>query len=280
MSYLCRVSLQPHKLIDFTFTKYQELLTTLQQRGYVFLTFAGYCRAKQDKTLPLRFVILRHDVDKHPEHSLHCAHIEYEMGICASYYFRIKTESHQPNIIRNIAALGHEIGYHYEDFSSSKGNPRKAIRQFEQSLEYFRQFYPVSTICMHGAPTCRWDERLLWKDYRYQDYGIIGEPYFDVDFSQVFYLTDTGRCWDGYQVSVYDKIPLYQAQWIQQGLKFHHTDDIIRAMLNDSSDFPLQVMINTHPQRWSNNIREWTIELVAQNLKNVIKRLLILIRHL
>ena len=36
---------------------------------------------------------------------------------------------------------------------------------------------------------------------------------FDVDFSQLFYLTDTGRCWDGYKVSVRDKIPVYQDQW-------------------------------------------------------------------
>lgn len=265
---------------DFTFKKYQELLTTLQQRGYVFLTFAGYCRAKQAETLPQHFVILRHDVDKHPEHSLYCANIEYKMGICASYYFRIKTESQQPHIIRDIAALGHEIGYHYEDFSSSKGDSQKAIRQFEQSLKYFRQFYPVSTICMHGVPLCRRDERLLWKDYQYQDYGIIGEPYFDVDFSQVFYLTDTGRCWDGYRVSVYDKIPLYQDQWMLQGLKFHRTDDIIRAIQGENCDFPSQIMMNTHPQRWSDNVREWVIEFVAQNLKNVIKRLLIRLRNL
>ncbi len=36
--------------------------------------------------------------------------------------------------------------------------------------------------------------------------GIIGEPYFDVDFSRVFYLTDTGRRWDGDAVSVRDKV--------------------------------------------------------------------------
>jgi hypothetical protein len=35
--------------------------------------------------------------------------------------------------------------------------------------------------------------------------GIIGEPYFDVDFSKMLYLTDTGRRWDGGIVSVRDK---------------------------------------------------------------------------
>src|SRR5690625_6415775 len=35
--------------------------------------------------------------------------------------------------------------------------------------------------------------RDLWKWYSYRDYGIIAEPYFDLDFSRVLYLTDTGR---------------------------------------------------------------------------------------
>ena len=42
--------------------------------------------------------------------------------------------------------------------------------------------------------------------YHYRDLGIIGEPYFDIDFSEVLYLTDTGRRWDGGKVSVRDKI--------------------------------------------------------------------------
>lgn len=36
----------------------------------------------------------------------------------------------------------------------------------------------------------------LWKRYDYKELGIIGEPYLDVDFDEVFYLTDTGRRWD------------------------------------------------------------------------------------
>ena len=26
----------------------------------------------------------------------------------------------------------------------------------------------------------------LWEKYDYRDYGIIGEPYFDIDFDEVF----------------------------------------------------------------------------------------------
>jgi len=43
------------------------------------------------------------------------------------------------------------------------------------------------------------------QEYDYRKLGIIGEPYFDIDYDQVFYLTDTGRRWDSWKVSVRDK---------------------------------------------------------------------------
>lgn len=43
------------------------------------------------------------------------------------------------------------------------------------------------------------------KYYDYRNYGIIAEPYFDLDFSKVLYLTDTGRRWDGNKVSMRDR---------------------------------------------------------------------------
>lgn len=61
------------------------------------------------------------------------------------------------------------------------------------------------SICMHGSPMSPYDSRDLWKQYNYKDFGIIGKPYFDIDFSKVLYLTDTGRRWDGEKVSVRDK---------------------------------------------------------------------------
>ncbi|MCX5718405.1 MAG: hypothetical protein NT055_00310, partial [Nitrospirae bacterium] len=79
------------------------------------------------------------------------------------------------------------------------------IESFANNLGKLRKIIPVKTICMHGSPMSRWDSRLLWKYYDYHDFGIVGEPYFDIDFDEVLYLTDTGRRWDGRLVSVRDK---------------------------------------------------------------------------
>jgi len=262
---------------DFTLTTYRQLLCALQQAGYTFLTFETYCEAQQKGVSPSgKYVIMRHDVDLRAQNSLKTAQIEAELGVCASYYFRVVPESNQPEIIRQIAALGHEIGYHYEDMAIANGDIDAAIRHFEQQLTYFRQFYPVRTICMHGAPTSKYDGRDLWKKYDYRDYQIIGEPYLVMDFSRVLYLTDTGRRWDGYKVSVRDKIPVYQDEWNSRGWTFHHTNQLINWIQQTSAEKQQpNMMITTHPQRWTNNGLLWWKELIMQNVKNLVKRALI-----
>ena len=265
-------------LTDFTLYQYRHLLESLLQQGYQFLTFEQYCEQKSSPHRPIasspdspKYILLRHDVDLKAANSLATAQIEHELGIRATYYFRVVPQSNQPDIIRAIAALGHEIGYHYEDMALMQGDTEKAYAHFQQQLTYFRQFYPVRTICMHGAPTSQWDGKELWKHYDYRDLGIIGEPYFDIDFSQMFYLTDTGRCWDGYKVSVRDKIPVYQDQWNALGLVYHATNDIIHAA--EQGSLPTRIMITTHPQRWTDRPLAWLKELLVQNAKNIIKRL-------
>lgn len=259
-----------HKRLDFTLLTYRKLLEALKERGYVFITFEQYCQVSAER-LPKRFVILRHDVDLRAKNSLATAQIEHELELQASYYFRVVSESNQPEVIREIAALGHEIGYHYEDMAIMHGDTEKALAHFQEQLAYFRQYYPVSTICMHGAPTSKYDGRELWKHYDYREYGVIGEPYFDVDFSKVFYLTDTGRRWDGYKVSVRDKIPQYQDQWTERGWVYRRSSQIIEAA--EQSQLPPCIMITTHPQRWTNNPLLWIKEVVVQTIKNTIKRL-------
>lgn len=264
---------------DFTLDIYRELLETLQKKGYELISYSDYCR----NILPRRpnakkkFVILRHDVDKLPENSLRVAQIEHAFGAKASYYFRCGRESNEPEVIRAIAKLGHEIGYHYEDMALCGGNAEKAYEHFTTWLEYFRYYYAVETICMHGAPTSRYDGRRLWEKYDYKALGIIGEPYLDTDFSDVFYLTDTGRCWDGYTMSVRDKIPRYQDEWTAAGLTWHTTPELIAAIKQDK--LPPHVMITTHPQRWTDHVMYWLREKMLQSVKNEIKKKLIKIRR-
>jgi len=148
-----------------------------------------------------------------------------------------------------------------------------AYEDFKKNLKLLRDLVPVSTICMHGSPRSPYDSKDIWKHHSYQDLGIIGEPYFETDFSQVFYLTDTGRRWDGYKVSVRDKIEGFQEDWNAKGWTFHSTDDVIQALRQNT--LPNQLMITTHPQRWFDFGYAWLKELVMQNLKNIVKGIIV-----
>jgi len=299
--------------MDFSIKIYQSLLKTYLEQGYSFQTFQKYLKNTKSRT-----IILRHDVDKLPGNTLRFAQIEHELSIKGTYYFRIVPKSFEPKIIEKIASLGHEIGYHYEDIDlayqqikNSKLVTRNtehifnlAIELFEKHLEQFRKYYQVKTICMHGSPLSKFDNKLLWKYYSYKDFGIIGEPYFDVDFDEMLYLTDTGRRWNGGSVSVRDKAEGSRLKakgidsfedWVvklkvgslmsmtEKGIKFQNrynfrsTNDIIRAAEN--GELPERMMMTFHPQRWMDRAVPWVKELVWQNVKNVGKWGLIRIRQ-
>ncbi len=281
--------------MDFTLTAYKQLISTLQAQSFVFQTFEGFTQNPKEKVL-----IFRHDVDRLPENALITAKIEKKADIKASYYFRklkVKSEKLEGDV-----------------FS-------EAIRDFERNLEKLREFYPVKTICMHGSPLSKYDNKKLWENYDYRDYGIIAEPYFDIDFDEVFYLSDTGRSWNNSDANVRDKVVKAEVggqrlevggQKTQQGdgslaqsrkciknshkdvgikeletkkkgrnfdnLRFRSTFDIIEAAEN--GELPDKIMMNVHPQRWTNDYVPWVRELVGQNFKNVFKRQLNKFRNL
>ena len=127
--------------VDFTVQTYMELLKGLTGLDFSFQTVEQFIRG------PLgRVVILRHDVDRLPENSLVIAKLEHELGLVATYYFRAVPESWDEGVIREIAGLGHEVGYHYENLTTCGGDFRLAIDDFGINLRKLRKLYPVKTI--------------------------------------------------------------------------------------------------------------------------------------
>ncbi len=243
--------------MDFTVKIYRELLKSLIDQGYTFQTFEEFIRVPQEKS-----IVLRHDVDLLPYNSLHFARIQADNKVKGTYYFRAVPESWDVAVIKEIASLGHEIGYHYECLTTCNGDLKKGIEDFKKNLEALRVLAPVTTICMHGSPMSKYDSKDLWKTYNYRDCNLIAEPYFDVDFKEVFYLTDTGRRWDGHAVSVRDRVDT----------SFHQTFHTTRELIEASGSLPDQIMFTFHPQRWNDNQLMWAKELILQNTKNVVKK--------
>lgn len=249
--------------MDFTIKKYCQLLDALD--------------AVRTSGLAVQ---LRHDVDLLPQYSLRIAQLEAEHGLRAIYYFRAVPESWDEAIILKIKDLGHEIGYHYESLTTCDGDVDAAYQDFICNLNRLSALVgnPICSICMHGSPKSPYDSKDIWQKYDYHALGVTHEPYLDTDFSTTFYLTDTGRRWDGHKVSVRDKIPIFQDQWVCQGLSFHTTDQVIQAL--GDADSPLRrnfrsIMITTHPQRWMPFGVGWVKELLLQNLKNIVKKIVV-----
>ncbi|MEQ9186993.1 MAG: hypothetical protein RLP15_04610 [Cryomorphaceae bacterium] len=252
---------------DFTLKIYDELLEAWASKGYTFYTMHDYLLSPPTSGAS---VILRHDVDRKPENALRMAELQASKGIRGTYYFRIVPESFQSKYIQDIADLGHEIGYHYEDVTLCRGDLDKAIEHFERTLETFRAIVPITTICMHGSPMTKWDNRDVWAKYNYKDYEILGEPYFDVDFKDVYYLTDTGRRWDGHAMSVRDHVARSFDFLVTT------TRELIQAVEVETA--PKSIMQNVHPERWTDQPFEWFQELAKSSIKNPVKRMIKVVR--
>lgn len=251
--------------MDFTLNKYKELIETLIEKSYAVQTFEDFVKEPKPKT-----VVLRHDVDRRSINATWMGQIEKDLGVKGSYYFRIVPESNDAEVIRSIVKMGHEVGYHYEDLGMAKGDFDKAYEAYLKNLEYFRTFYPVSTICMHGSPENRIDNRDIWKKFDYKKDRIIAEPYFDVDYNEVFYITDTGRAWNKKSVIVRDKVET------EFDIPVRSIDHMMALIKEDR--LPDKLIISTHPHRWFNYGALWYNELVMQNIKNVVKSLIVKFR--
>ncbi len=224
---------------DFTFDMKKQLLQAFLDNGYQIITFRQFL----NNELPEKFLILRHDVDRYPGHSLKMARIEHAMGINATYYFRTRKYTYIPEIIHEIRDMGHEVGYHYENLSDTKGDVPAALADFEKSLESLRQHAEITTICMHGSPLSPYDNKLMWENSTYQSYEIDGDTSFDVDYDKVFYVTDNGWGWNKLDVSVRDKVET------NFSIPIHSTSHFIELL--NKGELPCQMMLNAHPDTFN-----------------------------
>lgn len=249
---------------DFTIHKFRSLCEAVAS-NYPTITMAEYFEGSH----PDRFVLMRHDVDRMPGHALETAKIEQELGIRSTYYFRAIKSTFKPELMKQIEDMGHEVGYHYEDLSVANGDHEKAIELFASNLERFRKICNVKTICMHGRPLSKYDNRDLWKSYDFEDYGIIGEAYLSAG-EKLNYFSDTGRNW-GNKNSLRDFIPGKNDM-----SNLGNTNDLVNVIKDGTLN---NFYILSHPERWSSNIFYWGFYSGIDMTSNMGKRALKVIRE-
>jgi hypothetical protein len=241
---------------DFSLQMYRKLVSALKRQGYQFQCLGDFI----NNPLP-KVAIIRHDIDLRGTTALRFAEMEKELGIRATFNFRITRQSFIPEVIRTVVQLGHEIGYHYEDLTMANGDMDLAIHTFKKNLELLRTYYPITTICMHGRSMSIYDNRSMWSVYNYHDFGLIAEPYFDIDYDKVLYLTDTAQRWNGSKIALRDKVTS------KYDFSFTTTKDI----LDNIEKIPDQLLFTIHPDRWTDNLFEWLGIRCFVTLHNFVK---------
>jgi hypothetical protein len=245
------------KNMDFTIHKFRTLCEVVAS-NYPTITMADYFEGNK----PDKFILMRHDVDRMPGHALATAKIEHELGIRSTYYFRAIKNTFKPDIMKQIEAMGHEVGYHYEDLSVANGDHEKAIQLFASNLKEFREVCDIRTICMHGRPLSKHDNRDMWKKNDFKDFGLKGETYLSAG-SDLNYFSDTGRTW-GQKNSLRDFMPNKTEKLVA-----NTTDDLSNLIKSGNIN---NFYILTHPERWSMNTSDWSLYYGMDMTVNIVKK--------
>lgn len=250
---------------DFSLAKYDALCAAISAARYPTPTHSTYL---QTDAPPERVILLRHDVDGTMAWARHMAEIEHRHGLVATYFFRTIENPIHGNLLGDIAALGHEIGFHYETLALAKGDMARALELFEQHLGKLRRFVQVTFASMHGSPLSKWDNRDIWQHASPADFDLIGEAYRDIDWSQIVYLNDTGRTWHPTRYNLRDhtgEVPPYAP---------HTTDDLIALV---KSGEVARLCISAHTNRWHDGLAAWWgrrgLDLATNSAKVILKRL-------
>jgi hypothetical protein len=249
---------------DFTLEKYRRFCQVLLEKYAVYPVHEYLAKNPAGHT-----AVLRHDVDRKILNSLRIAELEHEMGIRSTFYFRYPY-TFRPEIMQRIQEMGHEIGYHYEVLAKAGGDINKAIILFEQELGALQAVCDIKTICMHGSPMSRYDNRDLWKSYDYKNFGIDGEAYLSFKEVSFQYFTDTGRSWNR-KHSVRDTMPGSAGNLPS----VKTTENLINWIRKAEAE---KIYVVVHPERWSANLLGLTSSYIKDHIMNAGKSVITVMR--
>ncbi len=238
---------QAFAMKDFTLSAYKTYLEAIRSSFKTNIKFDDYFAADP---IPETFYIIRHDVDRKPNNALRMAKLENEMGIGATFFFRSKAHTFKQAIIREISSLGHEIGYHYESLSDADGDSKLALKDFKKNLSKFRDIACITTISVHGRPFKPFDSRDLWKNTEnhrrlIEEFGIRGEINLDIDYSDILYISDTGRNWSSTKSNIRDTVTSNMRKDFSSG------SELLRYLRNSPHN---KLVFAVHPERWTDSV--------------------------
>lgn len=247
---------------DFTLNRYGELIDGLRE----FIgPLCGVLRWHREGLK--NGVLVRHDVDRKPTNALAMAQLEEKKGVYTTYYFRVVGSAFNKDVIREVAALGHEVGYHYEDLTLARGDIARAHALFREHLDWLRELAPINTVAMHGSPLSRHNNADMWRQGELAAYGLQADAFLSLDYAGMPYFTDTGRSWSAGATNLRDKPASADAP--PAGVNSS------RALLEFvDRTRPKRLSLSAHPERWAVSKSDWCLQFGKDAGVNAVKRIL------
>tara|TARA_B110000908_G_C10263653_1_gene461465 strand:+ start:2755 stop:3567 length:813 start_codon:yes stop_codon:yes gene_type:complete len=214
----------------------------------------------QDKNK--NWIVVKHDVETNVSKALKLAKIESKYNIFATYYVQsclLKDNEYQ---LKEIAALGHEVTYHYDVLDSNNGDYEIAINEFNKTINQFKEFgFIVRTVCPHGNPIVNRSGWSSNKDFfRNKEVSEKFSEILDIVVhlssrleKKYIYISDAAYSWKIISNIEDNDVENKGDQEISDFFK----------VLSDNKDC---LIISTHPHRWQSSE-------ILLNIKTIIFRI-------
>jgi hypothetical protein len=226
----------------FTFDAYDRLCAALVAGPNEALTLRAYFRDRPEKG----FVILRFDVDDRPDHALAMARRLHAHGLAGTFYWHATPPTlFQVDLMRQAAALGHEIGYHFAVISRCKGDLDAAADLFRREVDQFHAAgFDVATAAAHGAPGFDNKSLMSARPELLDACGLLGEAYASIDFGRVQYVSDAGWAWRRFPLR--SDAQVYRLAHGEGALPVVSLEALIAEVQEPAG----RLYLNTHPELW------------------------------
>jgi len=172
----------------FTWASLRTTLQTVRELGYQPLTCEAYYQHRKAQRIPQsqRFIVFRVDVCRSPQKSLKMASILAQENIAASFFYRLHSQSYKlpssenTRIVREVFALGFEIGLHCEPMVVSDMAHRAPEDVIQEDIKILEDMIEAR---VHGASS-HGDARYpqinnldFWDNHEPSEFGLSYEAY-------------------------------------------------------------------------------------------------------
>lgn len=255
---------------------------------FIYKAWADFCKKLQEKNIHSicakdvfnckeKYVVLKHDVETDVARAYELAKIESKYGHRGVYYVQAYLLSNLQNIeiLKKIAALGHEVSYHYDVMDACKGNIDEAIKEFDKNLKLFKEAgFSIETLCQHGNPIVErigyTSNRDFFRNSKVQEcFPTLSDIMVDFKVkakTDYIYFSDAGRQFK----LIFDPINNDIVNSDEKNIGFDNLDELIPYIVENNC------IVSTHPHRWTKSAisyvtKMWIFKVVKSIAKVVAK---------